>query len=369
MTKRAATYALVVATRPDVIKMTPIVRAMKKHKMSYVVVHGDQHFDDLMDAVFFSDLGIDKPKYRLVTSHGSDGRQLRETYDGFAKSLADINPDVVVVYGDTMSAFAAAVTGKNIVDADVVHVEAGLRSRDARMREETYRMMIDIVSDVLFCPTELQRANLEEEGVFGDKLVVGNTVLDVVEATRRTAEEKSEILAKVGLTPKEYVVVTLHRAENVDDVIWLSQMLHVLGKVAQEFEIPVVWPLHPRVRKRLAEFRLTLPLGVKAIEPLGYFDFLKLEANAKLILTDSGGIQEEACVLGVPCATARRTTERPETLAVGSNVLIDVMTMGSTELLHTLAAHAKKTPSWVQPWGTPDVGDRVATALLDRYGQ
>ncbi|KTG19695.1 non-hydrolyzing UDP-N-acetylglucosamine 2-epimerase, partial [Haloferax profundi] len=240
---------------------------------------------------------------------------------GIEEILLKEDTDVVLVQGDTNSVLAGTIAATKL-DCDVGHVEAGLRSFDRDMPEEKNRVIADHTADYLFAPTEQSEEFLLEEGLPEDRVfVTGNTVVDAVQQNHKLASRKSSVLEEFGLEDTEYGLLTAHRAENVDDKETFEDLLEGVERVGEELDIEFLYPIHPRARGQLDEFGLSIPEHIKTIPPQDYLDFLQLQSGAKIILTDSGGVQEEACILGVPCVTLRENTERPETLEVGANRL------------------------------------------------
>ncbi len=313
--------SIVLGTRPEIIKMSPIIRYCEAHSIDYFVVHTNQHYSYEMDKVFFEELNLAEAKYNLGIGSASQGRQtgmmLGEIEDVFEKEA----PDIVLVEGDTNTVLAGALAASKM-HIPVGHVEAGLRSYDRRMPEEINRVLTDHISDYLFAPTEISKENLVREGLLNGVHVVGNTIVDATYQNLEIANERSKVLKQLNLKNKDYFLITMHRAENVDDKEILNKILIAFNRLSDVYAIPLIFPIHPRTRKMLDHFGLESMLDcIEIIEPVGYLDFLILEKNAKLILTDSGGVQEEACILSVPCVTLRDNTERPETVNVGKNVL------------------------------------------------
>jgi len=308
----------VVGARPQFIKCAPVSRELRKEH-DEVLVHTGQHYDHGMSEVFFEELAIPKPDYNLNIGSGTHGHQTGTMLGAIEDVLEKENPDVVLVYGDTNSTLAGALAAAKL-HVPVAHIEAGLRSFDRRMPEEVNRVLTDHCSDMLFCPTETAVRNLAAEGVTEGVFLVGDVMCDAMEYNRVVAEERSRILEDVGLEPGEYLVVTVHRPSNTDSRENLAAILGALGEAAR----PVVFPVHPRTRKYLSDYGLLaeMPENIRVIEPLGYLDMLHLMAHAQKILTDSGGIQKEAYMLGVPCITLRENTEWVETVEAGWNVLV-----------------------------------------------
>ncbi len=313
--------AIILGTRPEIIKMSPIIRECDKKGIEYFILHTGQHYSYEMDKIFFEDLELPSPHYNLDIGSGTHAEQTGKMLIEIEKVLQKEKPDVVLVEGDTNTVLASALAAVKL-HIKVGHVEAGLRSYDRSMPEEINRVLTDHVSDYLFAPTEIAKENLLKEGIPEEKIfLTGNTIVDAVNQNLRIAGKRENILNKLNLNTKEYFLVTAHRQENVDNKERLEGILEGLELIHEDFNLPVVYPVHPRTVKRMKEFGLTSE-NIKLIDPAGFFEFLQLESNAKLVLTDSGGVQEETCILRVPCVTLRDNTERPETIDVGSNVLV-----------------------------------------------
>lgn len=277
-----------------------------------------------MDQIFFEELGLAAPKYNINAGSNDFRKQIGIMTGGIKEILIKESPDFVLVIGDTSSVLAGAFAA-NELNISLVHLEAGLRSHELQMIEETNRITTDHISDVLFPPTEVSRDYLLEEKISADKIFIsGNTIVDAVIQNLDISEKRSDVLKEMNLEKDKYFLVTLHRPENVDDKNRLSILMQCLKEISENCNYELVLPLHPRTEKMLKKFDLKIPERVKVTSPLGYLEFLQLEKNARLILTDSGGIQEEASILKVPCITLRDTTERPETVTLGCNVLAPV---------------------------------------------
>ena len=316
--------SIILGTRPEIIKMSPIIRECEKQRLDYFILHTGQHYTYNLDKIFFEDLELPEAKYNLDVGSGSHAEETGKMLIGIEKVLKEEKTDVVLVEGDTNTVLAGALAASKL-HIKVGHVEAGLRSYDRTMPEEINRVLADHVSDYLFAPTEKAKENLLREGIEENKIsVTGNTIVDAVYQNLEIAKRKVDVLNKLDLEKGGYFLVTAHRQENVDIKERLKGILDGLELVYRKFNYPIIYPVHPRTKKKIREFGLEVPNGVELIEPLGFLEFLQLEANAKLVLTDSGGVQEETCILKVPCVTLRDNTERPETLNVGSNVLAGV---------------------------------------------
>jgi len=308
----------VVGARPNFMKVAPILAQLRKRPgVAQVLVHTGQHYDSKMSDVFFRDLGMPDPDVHLGVGSGTHAQQTAKVMVEIEPVLSREKPDVVVVAGDVNSTVAVALVAAKMGVA-IAHVEAGLRSRDWTMPEEINRVLTDRLSDLLFTPSRDGDENLKAEGIEPSRVhFVGNVMIDSLQAALPRARE-SRIHERLELPRKQYALATLHRPANVDDAAALSRLLAALAEVAAQ--LPVVFPIHPRTRARLpAGFEAR---GLKLVEPLGYLDFLALTADARLVMTDSGGIQEETTALGVPCLTLRENTERPVTVDVGTNQLV-----------------------------------------------
>jgi UDP-N-acetylglucosamine 2-epimerase (non-hydrolysing)/UDP-GlcNAc3NAcA epimerase len=285
-----------------------------------VIVHTGQHYDDELSRVFFEELGVPAPEHQLDAGGGTNTAQTARILAALEPLLVELRPGLVLVYGDTNSTLAGALAAAQ-AGIPVGHVEAGMRSFDRSMPEELNRVLTDHASDLLLCSTETAMANLERENAAGEAHLVGDVMADVSLAFRDIAEERSNVLDELGLEPDAYLVVTAHRAGNVDRPERLERLVAVL----EALPAPVVFPVHPRTRARLESAGLLDRLAdVTLVPPLGYLDFLKLARHARALLTDSGGVQKEAYLLGVPCVTLRDTTEWVETVEAGWNVLVDL---------------------------------------------
>jgi UDP-N-acetylglucosamine 2-epimerase (non-hydrolysing) len=354
--------AVVLGTRPEIIKMSPVIRELGRRQENYFILHSGQHYSYNLDRVFFEQLKLPHPKYNLEVGSGSHAQQTAKILIGVEKVLLEENPDIVLVEGDTNSVLAAALAATKL-HIEVGHVEAGLRSYDRNMPEEINRILTDHCSDYLFAPTPKARQILLGEGVSKEKIfVTGNTVVDAVYQNLEIAGEQGNTLGSLSLSARQYFLVTLHRQENVDHRARFASILEGLNRVAAEFHLPVIYPIHPHSRKRMDEFRLN-PNGIRLIEPVSFLDFLQIESSATLILTDSGGVQEEACILNVPCVTLRDNTERPETLEVGSNLLAGAL---PDKILRCTTLMLNKKDKWSNPFGDGRAGQRIVAILLGR---
>jgi UDP-N-acetylglucosamine 2-epimerase (non-hydrolysing) len=318
----------IVGARPNFMKMAPIIEAMNKYpdQFEHLLVHTGQHYDEKMSKDFFDVLGMPKPDIDLGVGSGSHAEQTAKIMIEFEKVCQTENPDLVIVVGDVNSTMACTITAKKL-GIKVAHVEAGLRSRDIAMPEEINRLCTDVLCDYLFTTDLLANENLSNEGVADEKVhFVGNVMIDTL-LKHRDKAKKLSLLSDMGLKQGEYATLTLHRPSNVDEPEIFKGILDALKDISQK--IPVIFPAHPRTRKLISEhgfehyFNETDKVsGLWITEPLGYLEFLHLNMNAHFVLTDSGGLQEETTILGVPCITIRENTERPITCEEGTNQLV-----------------------------------------------
>ncbi|MEO5928003.1 MAG: UDP-N-acetylglucosamine 2-epimerase (non-hydrolyzing) [Patescibacteria group bacterium] len=310
---------LLVGARPNFMKVAPLYRALAERGAELTLVHSGQHFSPGMSDVFFSDLQIPDPHVHLGIGQGDRVTQTRKITTSLIDYLREHPQDHVVVFGDITST-AAGVLAAVQTGTPVAHVEAGLRSFHWPMPEELNRMIADHYSDLLFASEPSGVENLRRERIPEERIhFTGNVMIDTLRRAEPLAE-RSTILSTLGLAPQSYAVLTLHRPENVDDRHIFEPLLQTLGYVAKR--IPLVLPLHPRTQERMGTFGLTLPEGIRVTEPLGYMDMLSLTKQSKMVLTDSGGLQEESYVLGIPCLTLRGETERPITVEYGTNEVV-----------------------------------------------
>jgi len=346
----------VIGNRPQFIKaaaVSPRLRASGEE----VLIHTGQHFDDDMSAVFFGELGLPAPDLELGISLGSNSSQTARMLSALVPALEEIEPDAVLVYGDTNSTLAGALAGAQ-GRKPVAHVEAGMRSFDRSMPEELNRVLTDHASSLLLCSSEVAVGNLRTEGVHGEVKLVGDVMVDVAMSVQPRARERVDLVEARGLVPGEYLLATAHRAGNVDDPARLAALVELL----EAMPFPVLLALHPRTASRLREGglmdRLSPAGGVLLTAPLGYLELTALLCNARAVLTDSGGIQKEAYLAGVPCVTLRRSTEWVETVQNGWNVLVDLDAEAAV-------AAVQREPPAVRPalYGDGRAGERVVDAL------
>jgi UDP-N-acetylglucosamine 2-epimerase (non-hydrolysing) len=344
----------VVGARPNFVKAAPVLRAIREKSLRQTLVHTGQHYDRNMSDVFFTELEIPEPDFNLEVGSGSHASQTAEIMRRFEPVVTERKPDIVLVYGDVNSTVAAALVCSKLL-IPVGHVEAGLRSFDRTMPEEINRMVTDRLSDVLFTPSEDGDLNLKREGVSSDAIHrVGNVMIDSLIRLLPAARK-----APNNGVPKRFALVTLHRPSNVDDSESLQRVLRSLLEVSEQLEI--IFPVHPRTRLRIKEFGIAAE-RLHLFEPMPYIEFLSLQSRAAVVITDSGGIQEETTYLGVPCLTLRANTERPITVEMGTNVLVgDDKGKLDAELKNILAGNAKK--GVIPPLWDGRAGERIGRLL------
>jgi UDP-N-acetylglucosamine 2-epimerase (non-hydrolysing) len=311
----------ILGIRPDFIRMSEIIKGLDASPVvNHVLVHTGQHYSYTMDQVFFEELDIRKPDYNCGVGSGTHGEQAGRVIMASEKLILQEKPDLCLFLGDANPTLAAISAAK--ANAKVARIEGGMRSFDWRMPEEKNRIIVDHISDYLYVYTHRYKEHLLLEGIPEHKIfVVGNPIVDIVNKYSNKAATESRILERMGLEKGRYVLVTLHRQENVDDAKVLAGLLKGLDLVAQKVRLPVYYPMSYRTQQRVKEFGLELPRAITCSDPVGFMDFLKCEQDAGLIITDSGTVQEEACILQIPCVVARRSTERPETIEVGGCIL------------------------------------------------
>lgn len=318
----------VVGARPNFMKMAPIIKALNKYPdhFNHRLIHTGQHYDKRMSRAFFEDLEMPRPDFDLEVGSGSHAEQTARIMVAFEKVCLDDRPDLVIVVGDVNSTMACTITAKKMGIA-VAHVEAGLRSRDMQMPEEINRLCTDVLCDHLFTTDRISSENLRAEGVAAEKIhFVGNVMIDTLAKHQAQAAELT-LMRNLGLEAGGFAIATLHRPSNVDNFDTLNGIIEAFREISRH--LPIVFPIHPRTRKMIETFGLTHIFksrgsveGIWITEPLGYLEFLHLNMNSRMILTDSGGLQEESTVLNVPCITLRENTERPITCEAGTNILV-----------------------------------------------
>lgn len=335
----------VVGARPQFIKAAPVSKALRNAGHHEYLVHTGQHYDHAMSQIFFDELGIPQPDINLGVGSGSHGRQTGEMLMRLEEVIQEQKPDWVLVYGDTNSTLAGALAAVKL-HVPVAHVEAGLRSFNREMPEEHNRVLTDHCADLLFCPTQTAVDNLAREGITQGVHLVGDTMYDAVLQFGELARQRSRILERLELTPKHYLLATVHRPYNTDNRENLCSILSAFVECGET----VIFPVHPRTRARIVEAGVMEMLNdaqqVRLIEPVGYLDMLMLEQHARLILTDSGGMQKEAYFFAVPCVTLRPETEWVETVAAGWNVLTGANATSILSQIREFSGSCSSEPHW-----------------------
>ncbi len=355
---------IVASTRPELIKLSPVMREFDRSGAEYIFATTGQHYDRLLFKTFVEELELKEPDYDIKVGSGSQAYQTSLAMIELEKIMEKEKPSVVIAEGDTNSVLSTSLAAVKL-HIPAAHVEAGLRSHDKNMPEEINRIVADHCSEVLFAPTEKAALNLINEGIPPKKIhIVGNTIVDATLQNLAIARRKSRILEKF---PKEYLILTLHRAENVDSYKTLKGIVDALTKIKEN----IIFPVHPRTEKMLRKFKLLGKLKKKfLIQPLGYLDFILLLSRAKAVLTDSGGIQEEAIILKVPCITLRNTTERPETVEAGGNILAGIKSSRIIEKVNLVLNDRKlykKMRRAKNPFGDGRTGKRIVKILLEKH--
>jgi UDP-N-acetylglucosamine 2-epimerase (non-hydrolysing) len=357
----------IVGARPNFMKIAPLMAEYGKHgQIEPVLVHTGQHYDEKMSKLFFRELSIPEPDVNLEVGSASHAVQTAEIMKAFEPVVNEHKPDVVVVVGDVNSAIACGLVAVKL-GVTLVHVEAGLRSFDRSMPEEINRVLTDSISDVLFCTEQSGVDNLIHEGVPPKKIfLVGNVMIDTLLRNKAKAED-SEILNQLDLDGDDFAVLTLHRPSNVDDAAVLGRIFDALEIIQND--MPVIFPVHPRTRRNLYSTplgaRVDAMLGLRLLDPVGYLDFLKLMSSARIVLTDSGGIQEETTILQIPCLTLRENTERPITTEIGTNHIVGTdptrITEGYRQVLDGHKHRVQVPPLW-----DGHAAERIVEILLDK---
>lgn len=361
--------AVIIGTRPEIIKMAPVIDEIEKRNIDYILIHTGQHYDHEMSDQFFIDLELRKPDFNIGVGSGSHGKQTATMMKGIEDVLVSEKPDIVLVQGDTNAVLAGALVASKL-HIPVGHVEAGLRSYDESMPEEINREIADVCSKLYFVPTEESAINLLFEGISPkDIFITGNTIVDTCMRNLKIAQ-KSETKPKFDFGG-EILTLTMHRAENVDNK---ERLQNIIDALLELDDVTVVFPVHPRTVKTLKEFDMFEKLEkadhIQLIKPVGYLDFLLLLSKSKFVMTDSGGIQEEAITLNVPCMTLRYNTERPETVKAGGNILVgaekDKITGTVKEILNNDDLYNRMSKA-LNPYGAGNSSKEIIDAILDLY--
>lgn len=364
MNNHAITFVHIVGARPNFMKVAPVYRALALHVgVEQRIVHTGQHYDLAMSQIFFEQLGLPVPDVNLDVRSGSHAKQTAEVMVRLEALLLEKRPDWLIVYGDVNSTVAAALVAAKL-GVRVAHVEAGLRSNDRTMPEEINRLVTDQIADLLLTPSADGDANLLREGIAPGKIHrVGNVMIDTLLRLLPEARKLLPPLRSALGIPGHYGLVTLHRPANADDSAKLRRILAALDEIS--VGIPLVFPVHPRTRKQIADLQVTFRPSFHFVEPLGYMEFLALQSATKLVITDSGGVQEETTYLGVPCLTLRSNTERPVTVEIGTNQLLgDDLDAVRAETAKILAGQGKR--GGIPPFWDGNAAERIASLLVTK---
>ncbi len=351
----------ILGTRPEIIRLSRIIDKLDKH-CDHVLVHTGQNYEEKLNDIFFQDLKVREPDYYLGIRADSFAEQIGKILTEIEKVILKEKPDRILILGDTNSGLSCIVARR--MGLPVFHLEAGNRCYDDRVPEEVNRRIIDHSSTILLPYTHKSKENLLAEGLKGEDIhVIGNPIYEVIQYYTKKIND-SNALARLKLKPQGYFLVTAHRAENVDDKDRLSNLLTAFDQINKKYGLPVICSLHPRTKNRIAQFKLKVTnKNIRMLEPFGFFDFVSLEKQARCIITDSGTVQEEACILKVPNITIRDVTERPETLECGSNILTGV---SPESIMKSLEVVLEKKPEWEPPveYLAKNVSSRVVKIVL-----
>ena len=354
----AKKIGVILGTRPEIIKMSPVIKELLLRRVDLFILHTGQHYSYNLDGIFFKQLEIPNPKFNLHSGSGTHAEETAKMLVGIEKILVEEQPDAVLVEGDTNTVLAGALAAAKL-QIQIGHIEAGLRSHDMTMPEEINRVIVDHISDYLFAPTKISRSNLIQEGISPHKVTItGNTIVDALEdiTARSSADFKVRRVTR-------YVVLTLHRQENTEDPSRLRSIMKGVERFSDETRLPVYFLVHPRTKKKLHAMRLATGGLVRMENPVGYVEFINMLKNATLVFTDSGGVQEEACILRVPCVTLRWNTERPETVEIGANAVAGT---SANSILNSAQMMIRKEKNWMNPFGDGHAAQRIASIVLHR---
>lgn len=343
-------------TRPTIIKISPIIRELTKRKIDFFIAHTGQHYSFNMDEIFLNQLGLPEPKYNLKIGSGTNSQQVAKGLVGLEEVFIKESPNLILIHGDANMVPSASLAAVKL-HIKSIHKEAGLRSYNRKMPEEINRIIADHICDFLFTPTENSKNILLKEGFEKNKLfVTGNTIVDAVNYNIKIAEDMDVDL------PEDFILLTMHRAENVDDKIVLKNILNGIELIGKKYG-KIIWPIHPRSKKMIETFGIKIPECITTIDPIGYFEFLKYMKYSKLILTDSGGVVEEACTLKVPCVTIRTETERPESVDVGANIVAGIN--NPKKILNSAEIMINKKRNWDNPFGDGEAARKIVNLMED----
>lgn len=362
--------AFIIGTRPEIIKMAPIIDEVQKRALDYIIIHTGQHYDQKMSEQFFRDLKLPHPHYNIGVGSNSHGKQTAQMLEGIEKILLSENPDVVLIEGDTNAVLAGAIASSKL-NLTLGHVEAGLRSFDKTMPEEINRTVADVCSTLFFVPTEESALNLLFEGITSQNIfITGNSVVDSCIRNLKIAKKHSSLNSNLDLQG-DILTLTLHRAENVD---YPQRLRNILEALLELEEMNIIFPVHPRTEKNLKKYGfhdiLNQAKHIQMIKPIAYLQFLLLLSNSKLVMTDSGGIQEEAITLDLPCVTIRYNTERPETVTAGGNILLgaqkESIIQGVRKIMRDPVLYQKMKDAY-NPYGDGKASKMILDAIMKLY--
>lgn len=350
--------SIVIGTRPEIIKMAPVMRELERRGLSFDFVHTNQHYSKELDANIISDLQLSLPDHNLHIGSLSHAAQTGRAMEQLEMLFSERRPSLVLVHGDTNTTLAGAIAAKKM-HIPVGHIESGLRSFDTNMPEEINRMLVDRISDLLFAPTETAKKNLLNEGYKESSVIVcGNTVVDAMNEHQQLAKN-SDVMDRFEIGAQKYILATLHRPETVDSTETLQRAIEVLAHASKSLNLPVLLPAHPRTKKQIESSDITIPSYIRVFDPVGYIDMIALLSGAKLVMTDSGGLQEEAYILQKPLMTMRDSTERPETLS--ANFLI----ADSKEQFDKAWSEYKDGKvSWQDEFGSGDTSKKIVDTII-----
>ena len=359
---------LIIGTRPGIVMFSPIIRELSNRKITFFVIHAGQHYSYNMDKKFFEDLNLPEPEYKLndVKNCKFHGEQTARMLEGIEKILFKEKPKIVLVGGDANCNLAGALAARKL-HIKVGHVEAGERSYDWRMPEEHNRRMIDHISEYSFVTNEKSKQNLLKENVLGKIFITGNPIVDAAYQNREIAKEKSDILKQWNLKEKDYFILTTHREENVDSKENLQNIILGMKNVCGKFGKKIIFLAHPRTQKRIEQFGLTglinsIPIFIVK-DAVGYLDFINLLSHVLLVFTDSGGVQQEACIFKIPCVTLRKNTEWTETIELGANILAGTNPEKILEAARKMLAIER---NWANPFGDGKAAERIVEIVSNK---
>lgn len=348
--------AIIIGTRPEFIKILPLVRELKKNRIKFQLIHTGQHYSKNLSEIFLSEYKNIKVDYNLKVGSHPHSKQTALMMEKLEKILKDLKYTHVIVYGDTNTALSGALVASKMKHLKTIHIEAGLRSFEENMPEETNRIIIDHISDYLFAPTLISKRFLLKENIKKKKIfVTGNLIKDSIDIYKNLLK-KNNLLSKLKIKKKDYFIVTIHRQENIENKKRLTEIIKSLNLVSEKYKKNIIFSIHPKTKKRIKELKLNINKNIIFIEPVNYKDFLYLLKNSFFVISDSGGIQEECCLLKIKLITLRTSTERQETLSIGCNLLSKVENL---EMIKKIDYMVHKKPKWKNPYGLGKVSKNI----------